>query len=95
MNTSRVGLIEKGALLEALNAGYPGRAEIDVFEVEPLTDPNDLLLSHPNLIATLNVGFVTEDEFDLQFSDMFDQVNAYAQGAPIHMINPKVWTSSG
>ena len=94
VNTSRAGLIAKGALLEALSAGHPGKAAIDVFDTEPLTDPNDPLLSHPNLIATPHIGFVTEDEFDLQFADIFDQVNAYSEGTPIHMINPEVWTNA-
>ncbi len=94
VNTSRAGLIAPGTLLEALNAGRPGKAAIDVFDTEPLTDPTDPLLSHPNLIATPHIGFVTEDEFDLQFADIFDQVNAYAEGAPIHMINPEVWTNA-
>nr|WP_311201776.1 hypothetical protein [Ruegeria conchae] len=65
-----------------------------MFDTEPLTDPNDPLLVHPKLIATPHIGFVTEDEFDLQFADIFDQVNAYTEGAPIHMINPEVWTSA-
>ncbi len=91
INTSRAGLLEPNALLNALNAGCPGTAAIDVFDNEPLTDPTDPLLAHPNLIATPHIGFVTEDEFDLQFSDIFDQVNAYAAGAPEHMINPAVW----
>ncbi|WP_170406648.1 D-2-hydroxyacid dehydrogenase family protein [Ruegeria arenilitoris] len=94
VNTSRAGLIAPGALLEALHAGRPGKVAIDVFDTEPLTDSSDPLLSHPNLIATPHIGFVTEDEFDLQFADIFDQVNAYAEGAPIHMINPEVWTSA-
>lgn len=94
VNTSRAALVEPGALLGALDAGRPGKAAVDVFGSEPLTDPNDPLLSHPNLIATPHIGFVTEDEFDLQFSDIFDQVNAYAAGAPIHMINPEVWTGA-
>jgi len=94
VNTSRAGLITPGALLEALNAGRPGKAAIDVFDVEPLTDPADPLLAHRNLIATPHIGFVTEDEFDLQFADIFDQVNAYAQGQPIHMINPEMWSPS-
>lgn len=92
VNTSRAGLIEEGALLAALNAGRPGHAAIDVFDTEPLTNPHDPLLSHPNLIATPHIGFVTEDEFDLQFSDIFDQINAYSAGEPIHMINPEVYT---
>ncbi|AXT27101.1 D-2-hydroxyacid dehydrogenase family protein [Ruegeria sp. AD91A] len=94
VNTSRAGLIAPGALIEALNAGRPGKVAIDVFDTEPLTDTTDPLLSHPNLIATPHIGFVTEDEFGLQFADIFDQVNAYAEGAPIHMINPEVWTSA-
>ncbi len=92
VNTSRAGLIEPGALLTALNNGRPGTAAVDVFDTEPLTDPADPLLSHPNLIATPHIGFVTEDEFDLQFADIFDQVNAFAQDAPIHMVNPEVWS---
>ena len=94
VNTSRAGLLASGALLEALSVGRPGKAAIDVFDTEPLTDPTDPLLAHPNLIATPHIGFVTEDEFDLQFADIFDQVNAYADGAPIHMINPEVWTNA-
>ncbi|MFW8635619.1 D-2-hydroxyacid dehydrogenase family protein [Cribrihabitans pelagius] len=88
VNTSRAGLIAPGALLDALNAGRPGVAAVDVFDREPLTDPSDPLLAHPNLIATPHIGFVTEDEFDKQFSDIFEQVNAYAEGRPVHMINP-------
>ena len=91
VNTSRAGLIAKGALLQAFNAGHLGAAAVDVFDSEPLTDPNDPLLSHPKLIATPHIGFVTEDEFDKQFADIFAQVNAYAAGAPIHMINPSVY----
>ncbi|PLS21037.1 D-2-hydroxyacid dehydrogenase family protein [Neptunicoccus cionae] len=91
VNTSRAGLIAEGALLQALNTGQLGGAAVDVFDAEPLTDPSDPLLSHPKLIATPHIGFVTEDEFDKQFADIFAQVNAYADGAPIHMINPSVY----
>lgn len=93
VNTSRAGLIAPGALLAALQSGRPGKAAVDVFDTEPMRDPDDPLLRHPNLIATPHIGFVTEDEFDLQFSDIFDQVVAYAAGAPIHMINPEVLAS--
>jgi len=92
VNTSRAGLIAPGALVAALSAGRPGMAAIDVFETEPLTDPADPLLALPNLIATPHIGYVTEDEFELQFRDIFEQIVAHAEGAPIHMINPEVWT---
>ena len=92
VNTSRAGLIETGALLNALNDHHPGFAAIDVFDKEPITWPNDELASHPNVVATPHLGFVTEDEFDKQFSDIYDQVNAYAKKEPINMINESVWS---
>ncbi len=91
VNTSRAGLVAPGALLAALDAGRPGKAAVDVLDTEPLTDPHDRFANHPNVLATPHVGFVTEDELDMQFGDIFDQVVAYANGDPIHMINPEVW----
>lgn len=90
VNTSRAGLIEPGAMLAALNAGCPGQAALDVFDHEPITHPNDPLLTHPNVVCTPHIGFVTEDEFELQFADIFDQVVAFRAGQPINVINPKV-----
>jgi D-3-phosphoglycerate dehydrogenase len=90
VNTSRSGLVAAGAL-EAEVAKGQLHAAVDVFDYEPLTDTSNILLTHPNVLATPHIGFVTEDEFDLQFSDIFDQINAYATGAPIHMINPEVY----
>jgi D-3-phosphoglycerate dehydrogenase len=91
INTSRAGLVASGALLHSLNRGRPGRAGIDVFETEPMTDPKDALICHPGAIATPHIGYVTEDELDTQFGDIYDQINAYAEGGPINMINPSVW----
>ncbi len=93
VNTSRAALLEPGALLKALERGRPGMAAIDVFETEPMRDTTDPLLQHPNLVATPHIGYVTEDELELQFADIFDQINAYAEAAPIHMINPQVWSA--
>lgn len=90
VNTSRAGLIEPGALAAALRAGRPGRAAVDVFDAEPLTDPADDLLTAPGLIATPHIGFVTREEFDTQFAEVFDQVNAFAAGTPSHVVNPRV-----
>jgi len=95
VNTSRAGLIEPGALLSALETGRPGAAAIDVFDQEPVTDPDDPLVNHPSVIATPHIGFVTEDEFDLQFADIFDQVVAFDNGAPINMINPEALDKRG
>jgi len=58
------------------------------------TSANDPLANHPNVVVTPHIGFVTEDEFELQFVDIFDQVVAYGKGAPIHMINPEAWAQT-
>lgn len=90
VNTSRAGLIEPGALVQALRAGRPGAAAVDVFESEPMTDPQHPLLQLPNALCTPHIGYVTEDEYETQFADVFDQIVAYAAGKPIHVINPAV-----
>ncbi|MEO1549802.1 MAG: D-2-hydroxyacid dehydrogenase family protein [Pseudomonadota bacterium] len=90
VNTSRAGLIAPGAL-EAEIARGRITAAVDVFDNEPMHDVDHPLLTHPNVLPTPHIGYVTEDEFDLQFADIFDQINAFAGGAPIHMINPEVW----
>jgi len=91
VNTSRAGLVAPDALMIALQAGRPGTVALDVFDTEPLTDASDPLISHPRVIATPHIGYVTEDELDLQFADIYDQINAYAESRPINMINPEVW----
>jgi D-3-phosphoglycerate dehydrogenase len=91
VNTSRSGLIETGAL-EAEIAKNRIHAAVDVFDTEPLRNTSNVLLTHPNVLPTPHIGYVTEEEFDLQFSDIFDQINAYAKGTPIYMINPQVWS---
>ena len=92
VNTSRAALIETGALVQALRAGRPGMAAVDVFDGEPLTDTADALLTMPNVICTPHIGYVTREEYQTQFSDIFDQVLAYAAGAPINVVNPAVLT---
>lgn len=90
VNTSRAGLIAPGALVQALRAGRPGAAAVDVFEEEPVRDPQHPLLQLPNAICTPHIGYVTEDEYETQFSDVFDQIVSYAAGKPIHVVNPAV-----
>ncbi len=87
VNTSRAALIEPGALVDALRLGRPGMAAVDVYEQEPLLDPGHPLLSMPNVICTPHIGYVTREEYETQFADIFDQINAYAAGAPINVIN--------
>jgi len=90
VNTSRAPLIEAGALVAAPRAGRPGMAAVDVFEEEPLRDPRHPLLNLDNVVCTPHIGYVTRDEYETQFSDVFDQIVAYAAGRPINVVNPEV-----
>jgi D-3-phosphoglycerate dehydrogenase len=88
VNTSRAPLIGPGALVDALRAGRPGMAAVDVFEQEPLRDPTHPLLTMPNVVCTPHVGYVTRDEYEIQFADIFEQITACAAGTPINVVNP-------
>ena len=93
VNTSRAGLVEPGALVSALRTGRPGMAAVDVFEDEPVHDRAHPLLAMDNVVCTPHIGYVTHEEFDQQFSDIFEQILAYAAGTPIHVVNPDVLES--
>jgi D-3-phosphoglycerate dehydrogenase len=90
VNTSRAPLIAPGALADALKHGRPGMAAVDVYEQEPVLDPGHPLLNMPNVICTPHIGYVTRDEYEVQFIDIFDQINAYAAGTPINVVNSDV-----
>ena len=94
VNSSRAGLIKPGALLDALRSGRPGIAAVDVYEEEPLRDATNPLLQMDNVVCTPHIGYVTRDEYEIQFSDIFDQIVAYASGQPIHVVNPGVLTQT-
>ena len=93
VNTSRAPLIAPGALVEALRKGRPGMAAVDVYEDEPVRDKTHPLLNMPNVICTPHLGYVTREEYETQFIDIFDQILAYAAGKPINVINTEVLKS--
>jgi D-3-phosphoglycerate dehydrogenase len=88
VNTSRAGLIAKGALAAAVRAGRPGTAAVDVFEEEPLQNGEHPLLGLERVVCTPHLGYVTCEEYELQFADIFDQIVAYAAGTPSNVVNP-------
>ena len=94
VNTSRAQLIEADALVAALQLGRPGMAAVDVYEQEPLLDPAHPLLRMDNVVCTPHIGYVTRDEYEIQFTEIFDQILAYVAGAPINVVNPEVLESA-
>lgn len=81
----RAGRVGAGAARGPPRHGGGGRVRN-----RTLRDPKDPLLQLPNAICTPHIGYVTEDEYETQFSDVFDQIVSYAAGKPIHVINPAV-----
>ena len=90
VNTSRAPLIESGALIGALKTGHPGMAAVDVYDEEPVLDTHYPLFAIDNVVCTPHIGYVTRDEYEVQFSDIFDQIVAFASGKPINVVNPMV-----
>src|SRR5215831_31304 len=93
VNTSRAGLIEPDALVNALRTGRPAMAAVDVYESEPVVDPAYPLLTMQNVVCTPHIGYVSRDEYEIQFADIFDQIVAYASGTPKNVVNPEVLAS--
>lgn len=88
VNTARAELIEAGALVNALRAGRPGMAAVDVYEDEPVRDHP--LLQLDNALCTPHLGYVERDGYELYFGAAFDNVLAFAEGSPRNLSNPEV-----
>jgi D-3-phosphoglycerate dehydrogenase len=90
VNTSRAGIIAEDALVEALKAGRPGFAAVDVFEDEPVLGAAHPLLKMDNVVATPHLGYVERENYEIYYGIVIDQIRAYAGGNPINVLNPTV-----
>jgi D-3-phosphoglycerate dehydrogenase len=59
---------------------------------EPVLDTRHPLLAMENVVCRPHIGYVTRDEYEIQFAEIFDQIVAYAAGRPINVVNPDVLT---
>jgi D-3-phosphoglycerate dehydrogenase len=91
VNVARSWLVDQEALLVELRKNRFWAA-LDVFDQEPLLDARHPLLTMDNVVCTPHIGYVTREEWDLQFADVFDQVNAFDRGAPVNVVNPEALT---
>jgi D-3-phosphoglycerate dehydrogenase len=94
VNTSRAALIADGALVDALTAGRPGFAAVDVYEEEPVMGEghpgsDHPLISLPNALCTPHIGYVERDNYERYFGIAFDNLNAFADGRPQNIVNPE------
>lgn len=90
VNTSRSKLIDDDVLVEALTAGRPGFAAVDVYDDEPIFNADHPLLKLDNAICTPHLGFVTAETYEIHYGLAVEQILAYVAGAPIHVVNPEV-----
>jgi len=81
--------------VSALKQGRPGKAAVDVYEQEPVTDRNHPLLTMPNVICTPHIGGVVVSHLESQYDSVFDQIVAFAAGQPINIINPEALEALG
>jgi D-3-phosphoglycerate dehydrogenase len=89
VNPSRAGLIAPGALVEALKAGRPGMAAVDVYEKEPVTGADHPLLKMDNVTCTPHLGYVTREGYEEYYAVVVDDILAFAAGTPQNMLNPQ------
>lgn len=90
VNTSRAGLVGDAVLAQALKAGRPGRAAVDVFDDEPVLGAANPLVGLPNCVCAPHLGYVEQDTYEMYFGAAFDQIVAFAEGKPINVANPEV-----
>jgi phosphoglycerate dehydrogenase-like enzyme len=88
VNTSRAGLIDEAALLQALHAGRI-QAALDVFNLEPLPAGHPLL-DAPNTVLTPHVGYGTRENYEHFFRNSVENVLAFLDGAPIRRYAPEL-----
>jgi phosphoglycerate dehydrogenase-like enzyme len=85
INTSRAGLVDTPALVEALHAGRLGGLGVDVFDEEPLPADHPLR-STPRTLATPHVGYVTRNVYRNFFTGVVEDIAAYLEGEPIRTL---------
>jgi D-3-phosphoglycerate dehydrogenase len=89
VNASRSGLIADGALVDALKAGKPGRAAVDVYETEPVLGGNHPLLKMDNVTCTPHLGYVTRETYEEYYAVVVDDIVSFAAGKPSNVLNPE------
>ncbi|MEV0844376.1 D-2-hydroxyacid dehydrogenase family protein [Streptomyces sp. NPDC049954] len=86
VNTSRGPLIDTPALVEALHEGRIAGAGLDVYDVEPLPAGHPLRTA-PRTVLTPHLGYVTEGTYEVFYGQAADDIRAYAEGAPVRVLN--------
>lgn len=92
INTARAALVDEEALVAALREGKIAGAGIDVFYREPI-NPDNPLLELENVVLSPHVGWVTHEASARLRKMPVDNIIAYLEGRPEHVVNPEVLSS--
>lgn len=85
VNTSRGGLIDESALLQALRSKQIRGAALDVYQQEPLPAGNPLA-QLPNTLLTPHLAYVTETVMSIFYRDIVEDIAAYCAGSPLRLL---------
>ncbi|MFN6553095.1 D-2-hydroxyacid dehydrogenase family protein [Mycolicibacterium septicum] len=85
VNTSRGGLVDEPALVEALHSNQIRGAALDVYQHEPLP-PGNPLTSLPNTLLTPHLGYVTQRVMSIFYRDIVEDIAAYCTGSPLRLL---------
>ena len=88
VNPSRAGLVAPEALVNALKAGRPGKAAVDVYEDEPVVGASHPLVTMANVVCTPHLGYVTQENYEQYYGTVVDDLVAFAAGGPRNVLNP-------
>jgi D-3-phosphoglycerate dehydrogenase / 2-oxoglutarate reductase len=90
INTARGGLVDEGALVQALAQGFIAGAGLDVFESEQMPAAHPLL-SAPNAVLSPHVGGSSQDALRRTAEQLVERLVAIFEGAAMDVVNPSVW----
>jgi glycerate dehydrogenase len=87
INTSRGGLVDEAALIEALDQGWIAGAGFDVLTTEPPRNGHPLLdVRRSNFILTPHVAWASDGAMQFLADQLIDNIDAWAAGRPQHLV---------
>lgn len=85
INTSRGEIVDQDALIAALREGRIAGAAVDVYDREPLPQGHPLF-GVPNLLMSPHLGYVTEDNYRVFYSQIVEDIAAWIDGKPVRLL---------